>query len=265
MLDHITPLIITFNEAANIERTIEQLLWARWIVVIDSGSTDGTVGILRRYPQVEVIEHPFVDFASQCNFGLTQVATPWVLSLDADYELSDALVEELKALVPADRAAGYAARFIYRIHGRPLRSSLYPPRAVLHRTDGAVYRQEGHGHRVCLKGDVLLLRAVIYHDDRKPLRRWLASQQRYARAEADYLLSARNDSLSWGDRIRLMGWPAPIGALLYSLLIKGCLLDGRAGWYYALQRTIAEAMIALELLERRLTKPSRVLRGEIQE
>ena len=48
-----------------------------------------------------------------------------------------------------------------------------------------------------------------------------------------------------------MGWPAPIGALLYTLLIKGCLLDGWVGWYYALQRTIAEAMIALELLERR--------------
>jgi glycosyltransferase involved in cell wall biosynthesis len=255
LLDNITPLIITFNEAANIERTVEQLRWAKRIVVIDSGSTDGTVEILRRYPQVEIIEHAFVDFADQCNFGLTQVATPWVLSLDADYELSGALVEELEGLAPADRTAGYAARFVYRIHGRPLRGSLYPARTVLHRREGAVYRQEGHGHRVYLKGDVLPLRAVIYHDDRKPLRRWLVSQQRYAREEADYLLTAQHESLTRSDRIRRMGWPAPVGAPLYALVVKGCLLDGWAGWYYALQRTIAEAMIALELLERRLLPP----------
>ena len=45
-----------------------------------------------------------------------------------------------------------------------------------------------------------------------------------------------------------------IGALLYSLLVKGCVLDGWAGLYYALQRTAAEAIIALELLERRLAR-----------
>jgi hypothetical protein len=58
--------------------------------------------------------------------------------------------------------------------------------------------------------------------------------------------------LSRTDRIRLMAWPAPIGAPLYALFIKGCLLDGWAGWFYALQRATAEALIALALIERRL-------------
>jgi glycosyltransferase involved in cell wall biosynthesis len=92
--DQITPLIIAYNEAPNIARTLGKLSWAKRIVVIDSGSTDETLDMLRRFPQVDVIGHPFSDFASQCNFGLTLVDTPWVLSLDADYELSDALVEE---------------------------------------------------------------------------------------------------------------------------------------------------------------------------
>src|SRR5664279_1161432 len=102
MLDQITPLIITYNEAPNIRRTLDKLAWARAIVVIDSGSTDETLAMLRNYPQVNVIHHPFADFASQCNFGLTKIASPWVLSLDADYELSDELVAELKSLTPAD-------------------------------------------------------------------------------------------------------------------------------------------------------------------
>ena len=140
MQDQITPLIITYNEAPNICRTVAKLLWAQRIVVIDSGSTDGTVEMLRDYPQVEVIHHPFVDFAGQCNYGLTQVASPWVLSLDADYELSDELVSELATLAPPDRVVGYRARFVYRIYGRPLRGSLYPPRTVLYRKDRAFYR-----------------------------------------------------------------------------------------------------------------------------
>jgi glycosyltransferase involved in cell wall biosynthesis len=252
MLDQITPLIITLDEAPNIVRTLDQLRWARRIVVIDSGSTDGTLALIRGYPQAEVVHHPFVDFAGQCNFGLTQVASPWVLSLDADYVLDDTLVDELKALAPPPQVAGFRARFVYRIHGRALRGTLYPPRTVLYRKDKASYRNEGHGHRVAVDGDVRELTQVIYHDDRKPLARWFASQLHYAREEADYLLGARRDALTRADKVRLMAWPAPLGAFFYALLAKGCLLDGWPGWSYALQRLVAETLIALELIDRQL-------------
>jgi glycosyltransferase involved in cell wall biosynthesis len=100
MIEEITPMIITYNEEANIARTLDRLIWAHRILVIDSGSTDGTLDIIRSYPQAEVIHRPFEDFASQCNFGITQVITTWVLSLDADYELSDELVAKLNSLRP---------------------------------------------------------------------------------------------------------------------------------------------------------------------
>jgi glycosyltransferase involved in cell wall biosynthesis len=251
MLDEITPLIITHDEAPNIVRTLDKLVWARRIVVIDSGSTDDTVRIAQSYPQVEVILHPFTDFASQCNFGLAQVTSPWVLSLDADYELGNDLVSELQALAPPASIAGYRARFVYRVFGRPLRGTLYPPRTVLYRREGARYRNEGHGHRVVVDGAVRDLRGAISHDDRKPLARWFASQQRYARIEAEHLLTLGRKARGT-DRLRLMGWPAPIGVFFYTLLAKRCLLDGWAGWYYVLQRVIAEAMIAAEIADRRL-------------
>jgi glycosyltransferase involved in cell wall biosynthesis len=254
MLDDITPLIITWNEANNIRRTLDKLIWAKRIVVVDSGSTDGTIEVLRTYRQVEILHRPFTDFASQCNFGVSHVTTPWVLSLDADYELSDELVTELKSLVPTEAAVGYAAKFIYRIYGRPLRASLYPPRTVLYRRDKAVYQNEGHGHRVVIDGMISSLSAPIYHDDRKPLARWFASQQRYAQIESEYLLSANRADLGRIDRIRLAAWPAPLFVLVYTLLIKKCVLDGWPGWAYALQRTLAETLIALEIIDRRLVK-----------
>jgi glycosyltransferase involved in cell wall biosynthesis len=254
VLDQITPLIITLDEAPNIQRTLSKLVWAHRIVVIDSGSTDATLDILHACPQAVVLRRPFDDFAGQCNFGLAQMQTPWVLSLDADYELSVELLDELAALHADETTAGFRARFVYRIFGRSLRGSLYPPRVVLYRKDRATYVNEGHGHRVKVLGEIRSLAGTIYHDDRKPLARWLASQQRYAAQEADYLLSRDRVAMRWFDRIRLAGWPAPIIALFYTLIVKRCLFDGFAGWYYVLQRVLAETMIALEIIDRRLRR-----------
>ena len=254
MLKDITPLVITYNEAENIASTLDRLTWARRIVVVDSGSTDQTLEIIRSYPQAEVIHRPFDDFASQCNFGISQVASAWVLSLDADYGLSEALVNELRNLRPDASIAGYRARFVYRIFGRPLRGTLYPPRTVLYRKGKASYRNEGHGHRVVVAGEIVPLSGVIFHDDRKPLAHWIFSQQRYACREAEYLLASDPRALGRTDRIRLAAWPAPVAVFVYTLIFKGCLLDGWQGWYYALQRLLAETMIALEIIDRRLRR-----------
>ena len=254
MFKDVTPLIITYDEAPNIARTLDRLSWAERIVVIDSGSTDPTIEMVRSHPRAELIHRPFDDFASQCNFGIAQISSPWVLSLDADYELSDQLVDELGNLHPESNTAGYRANFVYRIYGRPLRGSLYPPRIVLYRRDRAAYRNSGHGHRVEVSGYVAELSGVIFHDDRKPLKRWLASQQRYAREEAEYLLTADRKVLSWADRVRFAAWPAPIAAFIYTLVFKGCLFDGWPGWYYAFQRLLAETLIALEIIDRKLRR-----------
>jgi glycosyltransferase involved in cell wall biosynthesis len=257
----ITPLIITYNEAANVGRILAKLSWARRIVVVDSGSTDGTLEILKSCPRVHYFHHEFTDFASQCNFGLTKIETEWALSIDADYELSDQLISELEALTVDDAISGLRARFVYRIHGRPLRGTLYPPRVVLYRRDRARYRNEGHGHRVEIIGKISDLVGVIYHDDRKPLSRWFSSQRQYVQDEVRYLLGRRKCDLSLIDKVRLLAWPAPGLVLFYTLVAKRCALDGWAGWHYALQRVCFEVMLALEISEDRLAKTIREYNG----
>ena len=252
MLEEITPLLITFNEEANVARTLSKISWARNTVVVDSGSTDETLQILARHRNIQVFHRPFTDFASQCNFGLLQIETPWVLSLDADYELTDELIEELQKLTPSDSVAGYEVKFVYSVYGHKLRGSLYPPRIVLYRKGEGRYQNEGHGHRLAIGGVVLPLSSKIIHDDRKPLARWFASQQRYAYLEAEYLEEAK--VLNRNDRIRRMAWPGPVIILVYTLFVRGCILDGWPGWFYALQRLLAEALISLELLDRRLRR-----------
>jgi glycosyltransferase involved in cell wall biosynthesis len=251
-LDHVTPLLITFDEMANLERTLAALDWARRIVAVDSGSTDGTLERLRADPRITVLVRPFDDFARQCQAGLDLVESDWVLSMDADYEPTPALVREIAALSPPHDVDGYAICFDYCVHGHALRGSLYPPRVALHRTRGARYRMDGHGHRVELRGRVERLAGRIRHDDRKPLSRWLAAQARYAEAEAQHLGAARWRDLGWADRVRKLVVVAPWLVPLYCLIVKRGLLDGLPGWHYALQRGIAEAVLSLKLIEAKL-------------
>jgi glycosyltransferase involved in cell wall biosynthesis len=256
VVDQLTALVLTYNEEDNIGRTLAALGWVPRVLVLDSGSTDRTLEIVARFPNARVATRTFDSFAGQCNFGLTLVEAPWVLSLDADYEVSEALAREIGGLEPAADVCGYRARFVYRVYGRNLRSTLYPPRTVLYRKDKAKYRDEGHGHRVQIAGSIAPLAAPIYLDDRKPLSRWFANQRSYARLEADYLLGTPRAGLGRADRIRRMAWPAPILVFLYTLIVKRCALDGWPGWYYVLQRTLAEVVIALEIVDRRVQRPA---------
>jgi glycosyltransferase involved in cell wall biosynthesis len=251
-LEQVTPLLITFDEMANIERALAALSWARCIVVVDSGSTDGTLQRLRADPRINLLIRPFDDFARQCQAGLDRVETDWVLSMDADYEPTLELLREIAALSPPQDLDGYAIAFDYCVHGHALRGSLYPPRVALHRTHGARYRMEGHGHRVDLPGRVEPLAGRIRHDDRKALSRWLSAQARYAEAEARHLAAARWRDVGWADRVRKLVVVAPWLVPLHCLVVKRGLLDGLPGWHYALQRGIAEAVLSLRLVEGKL-------------
>jgi len=253
-LDEITVVMLAHNEEENIERALVGVEWAKRIVVVDSGSTDRTAGIVRRFPRAEIVVRHFDNHQNQWNFGLDVCgeSSKWILALDADYIVDGAFRNELAKLTPPPELSGYCASFCYCINGRPLRGNLYPPVTVLYRRAGARYIQDGHTQRVMLPGSVQPLQAPLYHDDRKPLSRWFASQQKYARLEADHLLAMPTEKLSRVDRIRLMGWPAPPLVFAYTLIVKRCILDGWAGWLYVLQRTIAEAMIALEIVDTKL-------------
>jgi len=249
----ITPVILTFNEAPNIARTLARLDWASDIVVVDSGSTDGTITIAGRHPGVRVVHRAFDRHANQWNFAIAQARpdAPWILALDADYVLTKEFVDEIASLDLNSAFAGYRANFVYCVNGKRLRGSLYPPVTVLFRAGDACYEQVGHTQRVAVDGLLGRMSGKILHDDRKPLRRWFEAQVKYTALESAFILEADPATLSRRDRIRRMGWPAPMLVFLYTLFVKGCVLDGWAGWCYVLQRTLAETMIALAVIERR--------------
>lgn len=255
MLETITPVILTFNEAPNLDRTLQRITWAKQIIIVDSYSTDATCRIAQSYPQVHLLQRSFDTHANQWNYGLAQAQTEWILSLDADYQLSDELITELTTLSPDPTVNGYALRFKYCVFGKLLRATLLPPRIALFRRDRASYIDDGHTQQLQIQGDTGTLNHWIYHDDRKPLSRWLWAQDRYAQLEVKKLTSVPLDQLSWGDRLRRYQVIAPFVILFYCLIWHRGILDGKAGWYYAFQRLLAEVLLSIHLLEAQCNRP----------
>ncbi len=246
MLDQITPIVLTKDEEPNIARTLGQLTWAREVIVIDSGSSDATVAIAKRFANVRMIERAFDSFAGQWTFAQSIAPTPWFLALDADYFLPDAFTRELAALTP--RAQAYIAPFRYAVNGRVLRGSLYPPRIVLVHNAHATFWQDGHAQRVRVDGDTGRLATPIIHDDRKSFRSFLGRQQRYMEQEAAKLHATAWRKLNWPGRVRRLVVVAPFAVVVHALFAKGLILDGRAGLRYAWERFVAEWMLSRELL-----------------
>lgn len=255
-LTEITPIILTYNEASNIRRSLEKLIPFVEVLIVDSGSNDKTLSIVSEFPNARVISRPFDSFSGQWNYALREggVTTEWVLAMDADYILTDGLLEELSRLSPELTVNAYVIGFDYCIFGKKLSATLYPPIIALYRHRQAHYKQDGHCMRAQVRGRVGQLHNRVQHDDRKPLSRWLASQAKYADQEAELLLSKPVRSLRVQDRLRKWIIVAPWLVPLYCLTVGRGALDGWAGIYYAMQRGLAETLLALRLIELRLTK-----------
>jgi glycosyltransferase involved in cell wall biosynthesis len=121
-MNKLTAVIITYNEAANIEKCLQSVKEiVDEIIVVDSYSTDNTKEICNRFGNVTFIEHPFENFGRQKQFAIEQSNNDWVISLDADEQLSLELAEEIKQVME-----GTPAHMAYYIR----RSTLYQGRML---------------------------------------------------------------------------------------------------------------------------------------
>jgi glycosyltransferase involved in cell wall biosynthesis len=256
MLNDITICVLTFNESANIARTLAQLSGFPNVLVVDSFSTDDTVEIARGFPNTKIFQRRFDSFCRQLNFAIDQ-AKPlslWVMTLDADYVLSDDLLAELGSLKLHDETA-FDAKFIFCIDGKPLRASLYPPRTVLFKNRDAYYIDVGHTQQLQIQGEIRHLNGIIYHDDRKDWTRFEQNQLKYSRAEAYHLLEKPFAKLRIQDKVRWLGFVAP---WLVPMVTLWRVRPTSAGEFkYLRMRILAEWMIAKEIwkIRFRLSRP----------
>jgi len=248
--DAITPVVLTYNEEPNLDRTLACLRWARRVVVLDSGSTDRTEEIARSFSNVSWNTRRFDSHGAQWRHALfeTSISTEYGLALDADMQLSPELFREIEHQFLPGGFDGGIVPFEYRIGQYMLMSSLYPPQLRLFRLAQVISSTIGHTHRFDLEGKLFRFRNYIIHDDRKPVDRWAQSQISYSRLERVRIQSATH--LNVKDRLRKRGlMPLIAGSLGY--LRAGGPLRGTAALQYAYERFTYEALLAIRLLDDR--------------
>ena len=223
----LSACIIAFNEADRIGDCVASLSFCDEIVVIDSGSTDGTREVAQR-AGARVLVRPFDGFRSQKQFAVDQCAHDWVLSLDAD-ERVDA---RLRASIEAEREGGFVRAAGYRFarmseyYGRFLRhGTAYPDRVLrlFDRRRGG-WRGDREIHEaVSVDGPVALLAGDLLHHPYRSFLQLLDKKQRYARMMAEHDF-ARGKRATLGKLVLAPAW-----RFFRGFVLKAGFLDGWPG------------------------------------
>ena len=183
--------IITRNAAALLERCLASVAFAEEVVVVDSGSTDGTVELAARHG-ARVVRKEWLGFGAQKQFAVDTASHDWVLCVDADESLSRELREAIAAELEAPRGFVYAISRRNRFLGRWLKHGEgYPDWNVrLFHREHARWGGETVHERIVTRSPVLRLRGDLLHDSAETLEKYLDKQNRYTSLQAESLRAA---------------------------------------------------------------------------
>lgn len=265
-------LILTHNEAINIDRCLTSLSCCDDIVVLDSFSTDSTMEILRRHP-VRTCQRTFDTFAGQRNWGIQHVdfKHAWVLHLDADECLTPELHQELLEVTAKDEKSAYLIANKIVFMGRWIRhASMFPHyQARLLRLGEAEFVQKGHGQTLgaTLRGVGVLREAYWHHNFSKGIADWVTRHNRYSTDEAFRIGSQKG---SWGSAMKQAIWGLtpqerqqgrkrladsvpfrPVIRFGYLYFWRLGFLDGVAGFHYCMLMAIYDYFTRLKCAELR--------------
>ena len=221
----ISATIITYNEERNLPRAIESLRCADEILVMDSGSNDRTVALAEKLG-ARVVETAWPGYASQKNRAAEQATHDWILSIDADESLSEALEGEIWQLkkngprfdaYTMPRLAQYLGRWIHHSGWYPDRKvRLYDRRKA--RWEGAFVHES-----VKVNGRLGHLQSNLLHFTCSSLSEHLKVMDRYTTLAAEQLL-ATGEKVTWGRLILEPPW-----TFLQTYVLKLGFLDGVEG------------------------------------
>lgn len=221
----VTATVITLNEAAHIQACIASLAWADDIVVVDSGSSDGTPA-LARAAGARVIERDWPGYAAQKDFAASQASHDWIVSVDADERVTPELAEEIRRVVanPGDKVGFRVPRITFHL-GRWIRTTDWYPDYQLRLYDRrhANWAQRRVHESVTPRGPIGLLTSNLQHYAYRDLAHHHETMQRYTTLAAQQMYEeGRRGSVS----ALLLHPPA---AFLRNYILKRGFLDGAPG------------------------------------
>ncbi len=244
-LPDLSVSIIAKDARRTVEKTIRTVRGlARHVIVVDSGSTDGTPEICARLG-AEVIHHDWEGFGRQKQFALEACATTWVLCIDSDESPDEALASEIRRVAASGEspAAGYAFNVRAWLGGVELRHA-WQPDWKIRLVNRARARWVGDYHeRLEVDGPVERLRGILRHDASPDVSDLIRKQAHHGvEAAESYYSTGRRTTL-----LKLL--VSPPSAVLKQLVLRSAWRDGWRGWVVAYATGISAAAKHARLLE----------------
>lgn len=220
--------IITLNEEANIVRTLQSVKEiADEIVVVDSGSTDKTVALAQGFG-AKVFVETWKGFARQKNSALEKASCDWILSLDADEEVSPELAASIRTLLKSGAAkhAGYTMNRRNMYFGKWIkRSGYYPdPKLRLIRRGAAAFELRDVHEDMKMAGALGHLKGDMVHHAYPTLESFIEHANRYSSLGADMVARERKVGFSVVNIVF-----RPMVRFIWAYFFRGGFLDGREG------------------------------------
>jgi glycosyltransferase involved in cell wall biosynthesis len=224
----LSAIIITKNEEANIAACLDSVAFCDERIVVDSASGDRTAEIAAARG-ARVVSHPFIGFGPQKNLALSHATGDWVLSIDADERVGDALAREIVQAVASGSADGYEIPRLSSFCGREMRHSGWFPDYVLRlfRRGKARFSDDLVHERVICEGKVARLNELLDHRSVERLEEAISRIDRYSTAGAE-MLAASGRRVTFASGITHGLW-----SFFRAYVLRLGFLDGREGFLLA--------------------------------
>jgi glycosyltransferase involved in cell wall biosynthesis len=226
MSNSLSVALITLNEAANLPRTLKSITWAQEVVIVDSGSTDATREIAEA-GGARFFAEPWKGFGRQKNSAIARATGEWVLSLDADEEVSAAL------------AGAYRIPRLNHFLGRPLRHGGYwpDPKLRLFRKGAAEFEESAVHESMRATVPVGQLKRPLIHHCYPTLADYIEHMNRYsglaaAKLAADGRAGLGTAAFTWNALLN------PAATFAWNYLFRLGFLDGREGFLQHLNHSV---------------------------
>lgn len=221
----LSVVIIAKNEARHIEACLQSLLWADEIVVVDSGSTDETVDIAKRYTN-HVYVKPWLGFGLQKQMAVDLASNDWIFNIDCDERVTLGLADEIRMiLVSATPAAAYSVPRRTFIGKKEIKHcGWYPDRTVrLFQRSKSQYSESMVHERVDVNGEIAQCKGHLLHFSFSGIASMLVKTNFYSDLSAKQMFESGRVCTVFDLFIR------PLAAFIKTYIIRAGIFDGVEG------------------------------------
>jgi len=220
----LSAVIITHNESLNIERCLAGLTWADEVILVDSHSSDDTLKIASRFPNVKTFERDWQGFGAQRNFAISKASGDWLLVVDADEEVVPVLRDEIIAAVasPAYNAYRIPRRMYFCGHLLRFGGTFPDYQLRLFKKGAASYDNSPLHEKLITTGKIGKLATPLNHYSYRDITEYFERFNRYSTLDAQRRFER-------GEHFSIFRLPLVPINIFWRLIVRGGILDGYHG------------------------------------